>query len=130
MALAAALARARGTEVRVFAIARVHGTSLGLPMPGLLPSKREWDEQREIVHGAVRALRRQGITASARVVGTRRAAKRIVQEAVALGCDTIVMGADPRRAALVADFLWSQEPYRARRRGCRAGLQVHLVTAD
>lgn len=130
MELAAALARQRSTEVRVFSIARIHGTSLGLPMPGLLPSKREWDEQREIAHAAVRTLRRQGIAASARVVGTRRAGKRIVQEAMALGCDTIVMGADPRRSVLVADFLWSQEPYRVRRRGCRAGLQVHLVTAD
>ena len=70
-------------------------------------------------------LRRKGIEADARVIGTRAAAKRIVQEARRLGCDAIVMGADPPRKAFVRDFSWSQEPYRVR---SRAGeLPVYLV---
>jgi hypothetical protein len=36
-----------------------------------------------------------------------------------------VMGADPPRSAFVADFMWSQEPYRVRK---KAGVPVYLVT--
>jgi hypothetical protein len=36
-----------------------------------------------------------------------------------------VMAADPPRNRFVADLMWSQEPYRVRR---RAKVPVHLVT--
>lgn len=113
-----------GLPVHVLSLARVWGTSLGLPNPGLLPSKREWDEQREVVEQAVRALKRRGIEATGNVVGTRKGAKRIVEEATRLGCETIVMGADEKRPFLLADLMWSQEPYRVRR---RAKVPVVLV---
>ena len=45
-------------------------------------------------------LRREGIYAEGRVIGTRAAAKRIVREAERLECDAIVMGADPPRGRL------------------------------
>lgn len=123
--LAARMAERSNAPVHVFTIARVWGTSFGFPNPGLLPSKQEWDRQHESVRKAVARLRRKGIEADARVIGTRAAAKRIVQEARRLGCDAIVMGADPPRKALVRDFSWSQEPYRVR---SRAGeLPVYLV---
>jgi nucleotide-binding universal stress UspA family protein len=108
----------------VFAIVRVWGTSLGLPNPGLLPTKREWDAQRALVADAVAALARKGVDASGHVVATRKATKRIVGEAERLGAEAIVMAADPPRHRLVADLLWSQEPYRVRR---RAKVPVHLV---
>jgi hypothetical protein len=111
--------------VHVFSVVRVWGTSLGLPNPGLLPSKREWDVQRENVSGAVARLRRRGIDASGHALATRKATKRIVGEAERLRCDAIVMAADPPRSRLVADLMWSQEPYRVRR---RAKVPVHLVT--
>lgn len=116
-----------GAPVHVFSIARVWGTSLGLPNPGLLPTRREWDEQRKLVTTAVKALRKRGIEADGHVLGTRKATKRIVGEAERLGCDAIVMAADPPRGRLVADFLWSQEPYRVRR---RAKIPVYLVLAE
>ncbi len=123
--LAARLAERSNAPVHVFTIARVWGTSFGFPNPGLLPSKQEWDRQHASVRKAVARLRRKGIEADARVIGTRAAAKRIVQEARRLGCDAIVMGADPPRKAFVRDFSWSQEPYRVR---SRAGeLPVYLV---
>jgi nucleotide-binding universal stress UspA family protein len=118
-------AAAFGAPVHVIAIARVHGTSLGFPHPGLMPTKAEWERQRGIVTAAVKALRKRGVKCDGRVVGTRAAAKRIVAEAARLGCDAIVMGADPPRSAFVADFMWSQEPYRVRR---RAQIPVYLVT--
>jgi nucleotide-binding universal stress UspA family protein len=126
--LAARIAERSNAPVHVFSIARVWGTSFGFPNPGLLPSKKEWDRQHEVVRKAVARLRRKGIEADARVIGTRAAAKRIVQEARRLQCDAIVMGADPPKPALVRDFSWSQEPYRVR---ARAGeLPVYLVLPD
>ena len=122
--LAAQLA-GKGGDVRVFTVVRVWGTSFGLPNPGLLPSKREWDAQRENVAGAVARLRKRGIEASGQALATRKATKRIVREAARLECDAIVMAADPPRSRFVADLMWSQEPYRVRR---RSKVPVHLVT--
>jgi nucleotide-binding universal stress UspA family protein len=116
-----------GAPVHVFSIARVWGTSLGLPNPGLLPTRKEWDEQRRLVTTAVKALRKRGVEADGRVLGTRKATRRIVGEAERLGCDAIVMAADPPRGRLVADLMWSQEPYRVRR---RAKIPVYLVPRE
>jgi len=122
--LAARIAKRSGAPVHVFTLARIWGTSLGFPNPGLMPSKREWEQQRRIAAKAVARLERKGVKADARVIGTRSGAKRIVAEATRLGCDAIVMGADPPRNRVVANFMWSQEPYRVRR---RAGVPVFLV---
>jgi hypothetical protein len=116
-----------GGHVEVFAIVRVWGTSLGLPNPGLLPTRGEWAATREIVGDAVQALRRRGVDASGHVVATRKATKRIVGEADRLGCEAIVMAADRPRNRFVADLMWSQEPYRVRR---RSRVPVHLVTGQ
>ena len=63
--------------------------------------------------------------ADGNILGTRKATKRIVGEARRLGCTAIVMAADPPRSRFVADLMWSQEPYRVRR---RSKVPVHLVT--
>ncbi|MBA2365543.1 MAG: universal stress protein [Actinobacteria bacterium] len=122
--LAARIAKPQRASVHVFSIARVWGTGLGLPMPALLPTKAEWDEQREIVERAVKALRKHGIDASGQVLATRKATKRILNEAQRTRCEAIVMAADPPRPRLLADLMWSQEPYRVRR---RSKLPVYLV---
>jgi nucleotide-binding universal stress UspA family protein len=121
------LARPSRASVRVFSIARVHGVSFGLPNPGLLPTKKEWEEQRKIVSQAVKRLERKGIDADGHVVGTRKSTKRILQEAQLAGCDAIVMAADPDRNRIVGDMLWSQEPQRVRR---RAKIPVFLVVEE
>jgi nucleotide-binding universal stress UspA family protein len=124
---AAELARPQQAPVNVFAIARVYGVAFGLPAPGLLPTRREWEEHRKIVTQAVKALRKRGVEAKGRVTGTRKAAARICEEAYAQGCDVIVMAADPPRNRVLADLMWSQEPYRVRR---RSKIPVYLVPAD
>ena len=116
------LARPKTAEVRVISIARVYGTSLGFPNPGLLPNKREWDEQRLIVRQTVLALKKAGFEASGNVVGTRKATKRILAEADAFHADAIVMGCDRNRR--MGDFVWAHEPYRVAR---RASVPVYLV---
>jgi nucleotide-binding universal stress UspA family protein len=123
--LAARIARASGAPVHVFGIARIWGTSLGFPSPGLFPSKNEWDAQRSNLEQVTRALRREGVEADGHVVGTRNAAKRIVREAQHLHCDAIVMTADPPRNRFIGNFMWSQEPQRVRR---RSPVPVYLVT--
>lgn len=121
---ASELARAADGPVHVFVVARIHGTGFALPNPWLRPNAREWEEQRENVAAAIRVVERSGVQADGNILGTRKATKRIVDEAERLGCEAIVMGADPPRNRVVADFLWSQEPYRVRR---RARIPVHLV---
>ena len=121
---AAELARPSHVPVHVFAIARIYGVGFALPAPGLRPNRKEWQEQRDSVAEAIRLLEKRGVRADGNILGTRKTTKRIVGEAARLGCEAIVMGADPPRNRLLADLLWSQEPYRVRR---RAKIAVYLV---
>jgi nucleotide-binding universal stress UspA family protein len=123
IARVAELAQA-GASVRVFSIARVHGTAFGMPSPGLLPTKQEWAQQRDLVDGAIKRLRRNGLPAEGHVLGTRNATKKIIQEATQHECQAIVMAADPDRNRVVGTAMWSQEPQRVRR---KARLPVFLV---
>ena len=116
-----------GASVRVFTVARVHGVGFALPNPGLLPTKREWAEQRDIVDRVIRRLERKGFEARGHVVGTRKATKAIVGEASKHGCEAIVMAADPDKSRFTGDFLWEQEPQRVRR---RAKVPVFLFVDD
>ena len=121
------LADPSGARVRVFSVARIHGVAFGLQTPGLFPTKREWAEQREIVARAVKRLRRKGIDADGHVFGTRKATKRICEEAAAANCEAIVMTADRDRNRFQADFMWTQEPQRVRR---KARIPVFLVVDE
>lgn len=122
--LAARLARERDGEVRVLSIARMWGTSLGLQNPGLRPNKREMAAHEANVAQAIRALKREKVRADGHIVATRKATKSILAEARREHAEVIVMGADPPRNRFVANLMWSQEPYRVRR---RARITVHLV---
>ena len=124
---AAELARASRVPVHVFAIARIYGVGFALPAPGLRPNRKEWQDQRDSVAQAIELLERRGVKADGNILGTRKATKRIVGEATRLDCDAIVMAADPPRNRFLGDFMWSQEPYRVRR---RARVPVHLVVSD
>jgi nucleotide-binding universal stress UspA family protein len=124
---AAELARASRVPVHVFAIARIYGVGFALPAPGLRPNRKEWQDQRDSLADAIRLLEQRGVKADGNILGTRKATKRIVGEAKRLGCEAIVMGADPPRNRLVADLMWSQEPYRVLR---RAKVPVYLVVGE
>ena len=105
-------------------IARIYGVGFALPAPGLRPNRQEWQDQRESVANAIELLEQRGIEADGDILATRKATRRIVGTAKRLGCEAIVMAADPPRNRLLADLMWSQEPYRVRR---RARVPVHLV---
>jgi nucleotide-binding universal stress UspA family protein len=123
---AATLARRHDGRVRVLIIARMHGTGFGLPHPGLKPNSHEMAAYEEHVAKAIAKLKRAGVDADGHIITTRRATRSILAEAARLGCEAIVMGADPPRNRFAADFMWSQEPYRVKR---RAGIPVHIVCA-
>jgi hypothetical protein len=118
------LARPLKAYVFVLSIARVWGTAMGFPNPGLQPNKREWDEQKRIVKEAVSAFEKAGHESNGIVLATRRGAKRIAGEAAARNMDAIVMGAD-RDRGMLGDFTWAHEPYRVARRS--SAVPVYLV---
>jgi nucleotide-binding universal stress UspA family protein len=118
------MAEKSGAEVLVLSIARIWGTSFGLPNPGLMPNKRELKEQYDHVAGAITSLKRRAIAASGQVTGTRNAAKLILAEARRRRADAIVMAADPPQSWFISGMIWSQEPYRVRR---LASIPVYLV---
>ena len=127
IACAGDLARAGDSSILVLSIARVHGVAFGMQHSALMPSKDEWEEQREIVGKAVAKLKRRGLEVEGQVLGTRNPAKRICALAAEVGAGTIVMGADAPRARMIASMMWSQEPQAVAR---QAKVAVHLITED
>jgi hypothetical protein len=90
-AVAEAARLAGDTTVAVVSIARIHGSALGLPNPGLLPSRREREEQRDIVGGAIEALERLGVRADGEVVVTRNAGRAFARVASLRGAGHVVL---------------------------------------
>jgi hypothetical protein len=80
-----ALRLSAGEPVAVVTIARIYGSSLGLPNPGLMPTRKEMEAQKEIASRAVSALEKGGVEAWGQVAATRKPSKTIAQAAVARG---------------------------------------------
>jgi hypothetical protein len=76
-AVARAAAVAGGERVAVVTIAKIYGSSFGLPHPGLLPTKPELDERRGWVNAAIRGIEAAGGSADGQVAATRRAGKKL-----------------------------------------------------
>lgn len=92
---AATLRRARelseGDPVAVVTIARIYGSSLGLPNPGLMPTRKEMADQKAIVEKAVGALERAGLETWGQVAASRRPVKTIGQAAKARGARHVIV---------------------------------------
>jgi hypothetical protein len=80
-----------GRPVAIVSIARIYGSSLGLPNPGLLPTRKEMEEQRAVVTSAMDRLERSGVEAWGQVAATRRYAKTIARAARARGVDHVLV---------------------------------------
>jgi hypothetical protein len=76
-AVTRAAALAGSDRVAVITIAKIYGSSFGLPHPGLLPTKEELAERRGWVDGAIRALEAAGASADGQVAATRRSGKKL-----------------------------------------------------
>ena len=72
---------AAGEPVAVLTILKVYGSSFGLPNPGLLPTRREREEQYTIVRRAIAAVERGGGTADGQITATRSAGRTIAKAA-------------------------------------------------
>lgn len=72
-----ALATPEHAKITVLGIAKVFGTALGLPHPGLKPTPLEWDAQRTIVQGAADDLRLRGLDVLIAMARARNAPKLI-----------------------------------------------------
>ena len=84
---------AGGAPVAVLSIARLHGSAFGLPNPGLMPTKKDREQQRDLVADAVRVLQRQGRQVDGQVVVSRNPAKTIARAARRRGVQHVVMAA-------------------------------------
>ena len=86
-----AVALAGGQPVAVVSLARIYGSALGLPNPGLLPTQRELGDQRDRVGRALAALERAGLAASGQVAATRRPGRTIAKVARARGARYVIL---------------------------------------
>jgi hypothetical protein len=80
-----------GDPVAVISIARIYGSSFGLPNPGLLPTRSEMVEQRALVAGAIDRIEQAGVEAWGQVASTRRFAKTIAGAARARGVSHVLV---------------------------------------
>ena len=72
---------AAGEPVAVLTILKVYGSTFGLPNPGLMPTRRERDEQYAIVRRAIAGVERRGGTADGQIAATRSAGRTIAKVA-------------------------------------------------
>jgi hypothetical protein len=72
---------AGGQPVAVLSILKVYGSTFGLPNPGLMPTRREREEQLEIVGKAIAELERRGCTVDGQIAATRSAGRTIAKVA-------------------------------------------------
>ena len=95
----AAVRRARelaeGETVAVLSILKVYGSTFGLPNPGLMPTRRERDEQLKIVRRAIDELEHRGCKVDGQVAATRSAGRTIARVARTRQVRYIVMDASP-----------------------------------
>jgi hypothetical protein len=82
--------------VLVLAVAKVFGTSLGIPHPGLQPTKREWEDLRAIADGAAARFRAEGFETKVALSRSRNAPKMIARWAEARRIHAIIVP-DPER---------------------------------
>ena len=90
-AIRQALRISAGQPVAVVTIARIYGSSLGLPNPGLMPTRKEMNEQKEIVQRAVAAIEKGGTEAWGQIAASRRPSKTFAQAAAARGVKHVLV---------------------------------------
>ncbi len=121
-AAADASREADNAAVAVVSIARMHGYALGMPNPGLLPTRKEKAAQEDIVSAAIRRLQGWGVTADGQVVITRNPAKSVAAVARRRAASSVVLQvAVTSRARLLLEG----DPVRALRRRLRGRCEVH-----
>lgn len=127
-AVARAAALAGSGSVAVVSIAKIYGTSFGLPHPGLLPTKQELIERQQWVAGAIRLLRERGVEADGQVAATRRATRKLAEIARVRGVRAVVI--DETKSTGLRRMIEGDVGSELRRKLRRGGVQVEVVPAD
>jgi hypothetical protein len=94
-AIEAAVRNSDGGPVAVLTIARVYGSSFGLPNPGLLPTGKELAAQEDLVRQAILSIEKQGLVGWGQVAATRRPGRTIARVARVRGVDRVVVCEPP-----------------------------------
>ena len=117
------LAMPEHAKITVLGIAKVFGTSLGLPHPGLQPTRTEWEQQRKIVQDAADELTRRGFEVRVAHSRARNIPKMISRWGGAKNFHAIVVPEaerPPWRRMLEGDI--------ATQIGRRSDIPVHVVS--
>jgi hypothetical protein len=86
-----------GGPVAVITIARIYGSSMGLPNPGLMPTRKEMAAQKEQVEKAIRMIERSGAQAWGQLAASRKPVKTIAEAARARGAEHVVLVRIPQK---------------------------------
>jgi hypothetical protein len=116
---------AAGEPVAVLSILKIYGSSFGLPSPGLMPTRRERDEQYAIVRRAINALEQRGCSADGQIAATRSAGRTIAKVARVRKVRYVVM--DDSQASGVRRVIEGTVTATVRRR-LASGAELELVT--
>ena len=108
----------------MLAILKIYGSQFGLPNPGLMPTRREQEEQVTVVRRAIEALEQRGCTADGQVAATRSAGRMIAKVARARKVRYVVM--DSPRTTGVRRIIEGELTGIVRRR-LRDGTTLELV---
>ncbi len=119
-----AITMAGGQPIRVLTIAKIYGTSLGLQNPGLFPSRREMQEQRDIVADAIRRIKRRGGKAQGEVIATRNNAKTFLRAAHRYSVRHVVL--EPAAGGKLRKLV-EGDPSGTLRRRLGQDVQIHVI---
>jgi len=101
---------------------------MGIPNPGLLPTRKEQDAAAEAVAQAVRALKKHGISADGQVAATRSASKTIARIARVRDVRHIVL--DNSAGGSRLRRLIEGDPAAGLRRRLGSAVDLHIIRRD
>jgi len=124
-AVARAAALAGTGPVAVVTVAKIYGSSYGLPNPGLLPTRQELGERRGWVEDAISKLGRDRLEANGQVAATRRATRKLAQ--IARLRDVRVVVIDETTSRGLRRLIEGDVGSELRRKLRRHGINVDIV---
>ncbi len=127
-AVARAAALAGTGPVAVVTLAKVYGSSFGLPHPGLLPTKQELGERRGWVEHAIEQLQQDRLQADGQVAATRRATRKLAEVARVRGVRVVVI--DETASTGLRRLVEGDVGSELRRKLRRHGIDVEVVPRD
>jgi hypothetical protein len=91
-----ALRLSGGEPVAVVTIARIYGSSLGLPNPGLMPTRKEMATQKSQIDKTVRLIEKGGSEAWGQIAATRKPVKTVAAVAKVRGVRHVIVVRTPQ----------------------------------